>query len=90
MPLTFAGMKEFTSNLRRDMSDRRLSSESFVVMVGGPEGRTGTVAHSFQFTGTQADEDVKASVVTVVNVSLNERQERQIKMESFVFRTDRI
>ncbi|KUJ15852.1 uncharacterized protein LY89DRAFT_734998 [Mollisia scopiformis] len=88
--LTFNGMKEFTSNLRSDISDRRLVSESFVVMVGDPEGLTGTVAHSFQFTGTQAAENMKSSVVAVVNVSLDEEQQRKIKMESFVFRTDKL
>lgn len=59
-------------------------------MVGDPEGRTGTVAHSFQFTGNQAAEDVKVTIVAVVNVQLNEKLQRQIKMESFVFRTDRV
>lgn len=83
-------MKDFTANLRSTVSDRRLVSESFVVMVGDPEGRTGTVAHSFQLTGSQAAEDVKLTIVAVVKVELNEKLQRLIKMESFVFKTDRV
>lgn len=59
-------------------------------MPADPEGLTGTSAHNFQFTGVQAGEEVKTSVVVVETVTLNEKGLRQVKMASFVYRTDRV
>lgn len=82
-------MKEFVANLRKAISDRRLVHESFVVAPANSGGQTGTVAHSFQFTGIQDGSNVKATVVAVVNVGLDDKGDRKVKMESFVFRTDK-
>lgn len=87
-PLDFDGMKQTLTSLRAEISDRREVSESFLTVPADAEGNAGTVAHSFAFTGVKAGEVVKVSIVAVVTVELNDKQQRQIKVESFVLKVE--
>lgn len=81
-------MKQTLASLRAEISDRREVSESFLTVPADAEGNTGTVAHSFAFTGVKAGEVVKVSIVAVVTVEWSERKQRQIRVESFVLKIE--
>ena len=84
--MSFRGFKDYLIKMRKRISNRRLISESYVVAPGDPEGKTGTVAHTFTFSGNIAGKPVQAIAVAVVNVEFNKHlQSRQIRQESIVF-----
>lgn len=81
-------MKQTLTSLRTEISQRREVSESFLTVPADSEGNTGTVAHSFSFTGIKSGEVVKVSIVAVVTVELNAKEQRQIRVESFVLKVE--
>lgn len=87
-PLNFEGMKQTLTSLRAEISERREVSETFLTVPADAEGNTGTVAHSFAFTGVKAGGVVKVSIVAVVTVELSDEKQRQIQVESFVLKVE--
>lgn len=77
-------MREFTLGLRRQFANRRVTAESFVVAEAA-DAQTGTFSHEFAFTGVQeTGESVIVTIVSVVNVGVNEEGRWQVVKESFV------
>lgn len=85
-PLNFRTFFDFIVSLRRDISNRQLVSQSFVVAPADEEGKTGQVAHTTHFSGVQDGKDVEGTIVSVLNIGTDKGQ-RIIKTESFVFDT---
>ena len=84
--LDYEGMRQFCLGLRRQIANRRVTAESFVVAAAAADAQTeGTFSHEFTFTGVQAaGEPVTVTIVSVVNAAINAEGRWQVVKESFV------
>jgi hypothetical protein len=83
----FATFKTFVEQLRRELSDRQLVSQSFLVSPapGDKEGLSGSVAHTVKASAVKQGKRIEINIVSVLNVVFDEKlEERRIKAESFV------
>lgn len=89
-PLTFKEVRDFTSNIRKTISNRRLIKQSFVVNVGDSLGRTGQVAWEAKISGIIDGVDAIGSIVSVAQIIFAKDTaevggHRQILMKNNVF-----
>jgi hypothetical protein len=87
--LNFAQFRTLLVQLRSEISDRQLLSQSAVVAPADAEGRAGQVAHTSYWTGVQTGKSVTGTIVSVLKVdwapgSGKEQGTRTVKTESFV------
>ena len=79
----FNTFREFVVQTRKELSNRQLISQSFVVNPADPEGRSGTVAHIVNISAVRDGKEVTGTLVAVLNIKF-EGGRRLVEMESFV------
>ena len=75
-------------SLRKNVSDRQLVSQPFLVVPDDDKGVTGDVAHTLEISGIQNEKEVVIKVVAVLRIGFDRgRNRRVIDMENFVLET---
>ena len=72
---------------RKELSNRQLLSQSFVVSPADGEGETGEVAHTSRFSAISQGKEVKGTIVAILKIGL-EKGVRKVETENFVLALD--
>ena len=85
---TFETFFTFVANFRKEITNRQLVSQSFVVQPEDAAGTTGVVAHTSHITGVEDGKPVTGTVVSVLKIGFLAKQNRRVVLtENFVIVT---